>query len=605
MITIEERLKELPHSSGVYLMKNDKDDIIYIGKAKNLKNRVQSYFRDNTSNLSHRAATLIQDKIESIDWIITDSDLEALILEANLIQKKIPKYNVRLKDDKHYPYICVTTSDPYPRLKVVRKAFKNKDRYFGPFSDVKSMRRVLDMIPKIFQLRNCSFEIPVKEPIRPCLSYHIKKCQAPCAGLCTEEQYNESIADILLLLEGKKKAVSRDLKIKMKKAADDKDFEQAAHYRDNIKALESLTRKQLVEISDTKANFDVIAIEHEEECATVVIMEYREGLLTERKNFDLECMLKQGYDELISEFILSYYHSSEMIPKEIFIKDDIEGSLALNEYLTKIKGSKVQVLTPQRGDKKKVLSLAQKNAKMLFIEQVARNMKEESIENSVGLLQKELSLTDLPIHIIGFDISHLGGTNTVASMVDFKNGRPDKSSYKKFNVKTVEGIDDFASMNEVVGRTVKRIYEGDLLKPNLIVVDGGKGQLSSAYATLVEYNLESVPMIGLAKRLEEVFFPGQPEPTLINHESPALKLLQWIRDETHRFAITFQRSKRTASLKRTWLEGIEGVGLKTKEKVYGVYATKKEFLEAPIDDLEIFLGKSKSKSILTYLKDKD
>ncbi|MGL1933793.1 MAG: excinuclease ABC subunit UvrC [Fibrobacterales bacterium] len=602
MTVIKERLKELPRSPGVYLMKNGNDEIIYIGKAKNLKNRVQSYFRDNMSNLSHRAATLIQDKIESIEWIVTDSDLEALILEANLIQKKIPKYNVRLKDDKHYPYICVTTSDPFPRLKVVRKTYKDKDRYFGPYSDVASMRRVLDMIPKIFQLRNCTFEIPVKEPIRPCLSFHIKKCLAPCAGLCTEEQYNESITEILLLLEGKKKTVARDLKIKMKQAAESKDFEQAAHYRDNIKALESLTRKQLVEISDTSANFDVIAIEHESDYATVVVMEYREGLLAERKNFDLDCKLKQEYDELLSEFILSYYHSAEMIPKEIFISEIIEDNQVLDDYLTKIKGTKVQVLTPQRGDKKKVLSLAQKNARMLFIELIARNEKERSIENSVGLLQKELSLNSLPIHIIGFDISHLGGTNTVASMVDFKNGRPDNSSYKKFNVKTVKGIDDFASMNEVVGRTVKRIYEGDLPKPNLIVIDGGKGQLSSAYATLVEYNLESIPIIGLAKRLEEVFFPGESEPTLIDHVSPALKLLQWIRDETHRFAITFQRSKRTASLQRTWLDGIEGVGVKTKGKVYKVYTTKKEFLEAPREELEELLGKTKSGEILKHLK---
>ncbi len=602
MNSIEKRLKELPTSPGVYLMKNASDEIIYIGKAKVLKNRVQSYFRDNTSKLSHRAATLIQDKIQFIDWIVTDSELEALILEANLIQKNNPKYNVRLKDDKHYPYICVTTSDPFPRLKVVRKTKKDKNKYFGPYSDVTSMRRVLDIIPKLFQIRNCNFEIPTKEPIRPCLSYHIKKCQAPCANLCTQEEYSKSIDEILMLLEGKKKTIAHDFKIKMKKAAANKNFEAAAHFRDNIKALESLTNKQLVEISDTKAFFDVIAIEYEEDIATVVIMEYREGLLSERKHFDLDCKMNQEYEELVSEFILTYYATKEQIPKEIYISKELEDRLLLESYLSNIREAKVIVHIPIIGDKKKVLSLAQKNARMLFIETKARKEKEKSIDNAVGLLKNDLQLTNIPVHIIGFDISHLGGTNTVASMVDFKNGRPDKSSYKKFNVKTVEGIDDFASMNEVVGRTVKRISEGDLPTPDLIVVDGGKGQLSSAYRTLVEYKQESIAIIGIAKRLEEVFFPGESEPILINHDSPSLKLLQWIRDETHRFAITFQRSKRTASLQRTWLNDIPGVGEKTKSKIYSVYTTKKELLDAPFEDLVSFLGQKKSDLILEILK---
>ncbi len=602
MNSIEKRLKELPTNPGVYLMKNASDEIIYIGKAKVLRNRVQSYFRDNTSKLSHRAATLIQDKIEYIDWIVTDSELEALILEANLIQKNHPKYNVRLKDDKHYPYICVTTSDPFPRLKVVRKTKKDKNKYFGPYSDVTSMRRVLDIIPKLFQIRNCNFEIPTKEPMRPCLSYHIKKCQAPCADLCTKEEYSKSIEEILMLLEGKKKTIANDFKVKMKAAAANKNFEAAAHFRDNIKALQSLTNKQLVEISDTKAFFDVIAVEYEEDIATVVIMEYREGLLSERKHFDLDCKLNQEYEELISEFILTYYTTKEQTPKEIYVAKDLEERDLLELFLSDIRESKVIIHTPIKGDKKKVLSLAQKNARMLFIENKARKEKEKSIDNAVGLLQNDLFLKSMPVHIIGFDISHLGGTNTVASLVDFKNGRPDKSSYKKFNIKTVDGIDDFASMNEVVGRTVKRISEGNLPKPDLIVIDGGKGQLSSAYKTLVEYKLESISIIGLAKRLEEVFLPGESEPILISHDSPSLKLLQWIRDETHRFAITFQRSKRTASLQRTWLNGIPGVGDKTKEKIYSVYTTKKELLGAPLDDLISFLGNSKAELILKTLK---
>ena len=602
---VADRLEDLPQSPGVYFMKNATDTIIYIGKAKNLKNRVRSYFLDSRDKNGHRAAELIQPYVVDIDWVITSTELDALILEANLIQKHQPKFNVRLKDDKHYPYIVLTTTEAFPRAKLVRRVRQDGNKYFGPFTSGKQVHQVLELLPKLFQMRECDLKLPGKELIRPCLNFHINRCEAPCADLCSADHYNEhTVVGVKNLLSGKYKEITADITSKMKKASDALDFELAGELRDQVRAIEALNRRSHVDMRHAGMEMDLIALARKGNQATIVLMEIREGALLDRRHLNLECLLEQDEGELYLEFLISYYREPEMIPLEICFEQDFQGSELLSEHLSKLRNKMVKFLFPQIGERRKLLNLAQKNAEMLLVEQVARITKARNIAQSVELLQKELGIATSPRHIEGFDISHLGGTQTVASLVTFRDGKPSKNEYRNYNIKTVDYIDDFASMREVMHRRLRRHVESGDPLPDLFLIDGGKGQVSAAWEVVCQYGFEKTQqLVGLAKREEEVFFPGDSNPVLIDKHSPALKLLQRVRNESHRFAITHQRNKRKTRMEGMIdLDGIKGLGEKSRKLLLEKYQTMSKLKLVDFYELRLLLGDSKARILLAYLE---
>lgn len=590
---LEERLSQLPAKPGVYIMKNADGEIIYIGKAKVLKNRVRSYFDGREKN-GHRAASLMLPHIHDIEWIITETEAEALILEATLIKKHIPIYNVRLKDDKHFPYLVLTVREPFPRLILTRSIRSDGNLYFGPFLNSRAIHHLVDIAARLFHIRECHLKLPGKDVIRPCLNYHIGRCAAPCAGLCSQEEYSKGVHDVTLLLEGKRNDLISEWEREMEEASLKLDFETASKKRDAINAVKALNSRQKADVSDASLTLDVISVKRHQKLSTAVILEYRAGVFYGRRHFNLECNLEQSESEVLEEMIGSWYFDNEEIPKEIAIDTELpEDHTLLEEALSAKAKHKVSIIRPQRGEKLGFLKLAQANAEMLLVEMIASIQKYDDVEQSVFTLQQELQLKNTPFRIECVDISHLAGTHTVASLVSFKNGKPDKSNYRKFIIKSVSGVDDFASMREVLTRRIERLHKENIPMPDLFVMDGGKGQVEATASILRELNEPDVPLIGLAKRLEEIVFPGNTPSKILRRQSPALQLLQKVRDEAHRFAITYQRSKRILDLKVEWLS-LPGIGTATRKKILSKYRSREAFLKAPKEDLEILLGKKKS-----------
>ena len=599
------KLEALPTRPGVYLMKNGKGEIVYIGKAINLRNRVRSYFNARSQN-NHMASTLLRDVAKDLEWIITDNEVEALILEANLVNKHSPRYNVQLKDDKHFPYIKVTLSEPYPRLVITRNATSSpgKDVFFGPYTNVRAMRKTIILLNKVFRIRDCDLKLPPAQPIRPCLSFHLKRCDAPCANLTTPLDYRILVDQAVLLLKGKHRDLKRDLEEKMRMAAERDRFEEAGRIRDQIRDLDSVKEEQRVDLGPDQVPRDLIAAARIGKLACILILEIRDGYISGRKNFEIICPLEQDETGVITEFIKGYYlrQGAESIPREIIlshpteVEDNIEGALRC------LRGGALDLEVPIKGEKRRQVNLALENAKLMVAEMVARRERKNRQSYRVTALHEDLGLAHPPVRIEGFDISHLSGTDTVASQVVFIDGKPSKKDYRHYNVKTVEDIDDFASMREVVGRRVKRLIEENQPFPDLILIDGGKGQLSAALDALREYGRLEQPIIGLAKRLEEIFFPGQSEPLIIPKTSASLQLLQEVRDEAHRFAVTFQRSKRKKYLEASWLDEIEGVGIKIKMKLLKTFGAPSAIEAAPEAELTRLAGKKIGLRIFAFLE---
>jgi len=544
---LQSRLQSLPAKPGVYLMRNAKGEIIYIGKAKLLSKRVRSYF-DGKEKAGHRAASLILPHITDIEWIITENEAEALILEANLITKHQPFYNVRQKDDKHFPYLMLTTMEKFPRLKIIRHTKDDENLYFGPFTNSYYMRTILDLVPRLFRLRECNTKFPVKKKKRPCLNYHIGRCSAPCSDMVSEARYMKGVHGARRLLEGKSHEVLAELENEMHNASAEMRFEDAGKLRDQIQAVNSAYAKQKADkANEADLSLDVIAICRAKELATVVIIEYRNGILYDRRHFYLESQLQQEAPEILAEFLPRWYLGidKEDLPNEIAMEislgDDLE---AFEDFLAGLKGKKIHVVVPQRGDKEGFLRIAKANAEMLLVESEAKRFKYDEMNRSIFELQKELDLKSPPFCMECFDISHLAGTEPVASMVRFVNGHPSKADYRTYRVKIALGGDDYASMREVLMRRLTRLQIEHEDFPDLLVVDGGKGQVEVAYGVLLELHLTNIPVIGLAKRLEEIVFPGERQPVLLKRSNPALQLLQRARDEAHRFAVNFQRKRR-------------------------------------------------------------
>lgn len=600
---IERRLAELPALPGVYIMRNSQGKIIYIGKAKVLKNRVRSYF-DGSDHAGHRAATLMLPHIRDIEWIITESESEALILEANLIRKHTPKYNVLLKDDKHFPYLAFSVHEDFPRLFLSRAVRRDGCQYFGPFLNSRMIAQLQDIAARLFKIRECKLKLPLASPARPCLNYHIGRCNAPCAGLISKEEYHKAVLQTQMLLNGKRDDLIAQWEREMQEASDRLDFETAMKKRDAIEALRATGIHQKTDVTDPNLSLDVLSLRRNGTMAAAVIFEYRNGVLCGRRHYRLECRLEEDEAGILQQMLVQWYLDVEHIPGEIATDVILDADREpLEQALAKNAGHKVSIVNPQRGEKVGFLKLAGANADMILVEMRAEVQKYSEIDQSVFELQKVLGLKKTPFRIECVDISHLSGTNTVASLVAFKNGKPDKSNYRKFIIKTVTGVDDFASMREVMTRRIRRLEEEGTPMPDLWVCDGGKGQVDATMQILKELGHDTdLPLIGLAKRLEEIVFPDDRKSIVLHRTSPALKLLQNARDEAHRFAITYQRSKRKKDLEVEWLK-MPGVGHETRVKILSRYKSAEAFMAAPLEDIVDLLGKVRGNSVREQVKE--
>ena len=566
-MSLQSKLKNIPMHPGVYSFMNDKGEIIYIGKAKNLRSRVRSYFQKSKSQ-SPKNLTMIR-HISDLEYIVVRSEVEALLTEANLIKQHAPRYNVMMKDDKSFPFIRIT-NEPYPQVLLTRKIVKDGSKYFGPFTDVYGLRTTLKALHKVFPVRSCSFfldeQVIADKKVKLCLDYHIRKCEGPCEGLVSMEHYQEMIDRIDRFMRGKTKETEDYITEQMQNASTSMLYEEAAMYRDQLEAIRSFNERQ----SKVSAEFedrDVFALAQEGWLGVVVIIRIRSGRIFSREKISLQ-RLDEKDSYTMKTVITRFYMDSGMIPREISLQFSPTDEKELLIWLKKRRQGTVKFLYPQRGEKAKEMRITLQNAKLLLGEWIInRQKRRHKIPNMLAQLKEDLNMDVPPRRIEAFDISHLGGTDTVASMVCFIDARPKKREYRKFNIKTVSGIDDFAAIREVVSRRYKRVKDEKGPLPDLILVDGGKGQLSMALSALRELGLDYIPTVGLAKKLEEVFVPGNPDAQTIQKQSPGLILLRRIRDEAHRFAITFQRQKRNKQLIRSIFGELPGMGKKRLEKL--------------------------------------
>lgn len=600
---IKEKLANLPDNPGIYQFINDKGKIIYIGKAKNLKNRVRSYFHSGIT--SPKTLTLVK-KITDIEIIVTDSEIEALVLESNLVKEYKPRYNINLKDDKSFPFIKVT-NELYPRIYPTRRIVRDGSKYFGPYTDVKSMKSALRMINQIFRIRSCKLDITLssieKKKFKVCLDYHIKKCDGPCEGFISAEDYYEMVTQVNKMLKGKTSELITELSERMDNYSATLEFEKAADLRDRINRLTVISEKQKV-VSDDFEDRDIIAAAFEGKDSAVTIFNVRSGRLIGKKQLKLIIESDETIETILSAIIKQYYSDDLEIPSEIVLETEPAESDLIKEWLKLKNDKKVKLVVPKKKSTlKSLVKMCKENAVLQLKEiQIQKMKKEGRVPFSLAALQRDLSLKKIPKRIECFDISNLQGSDAVASLVVFIDGKPKKSFYRKFIIKSVTGPDDFASMEEVIHRRYKRLLENNELFPDLIMVDGGKGQLSSAVGVLNKLEVKDITIIGLAKRLEEVFLPGQREAVFIPKTSSALKLLQQIRDEAHRFAVTFHRQKRDKRILSTELTNIEGIGKNSAMKLLKTFGSVEVLKSTNVEEIKKVVGESKADKIKSYFK---
>ena len=563
---ILEKIPHLPESPGVYLWRDADGTVLYVGKAKRLRSRVRSYVTgDQLTSIKTQA---LMQQAASLDTIAVPSEAHALILEANLIKEYRPKYNIALRDDKSYPYIKVTITEPFPRVYVTRQLVNDGSRYFGPYTDVGAMRRSLNVVKRIFTVRSCRYDLPDAAPDRPCLDYHIGRCKAPCVLLQSQVEYRAMIDEVILFLDGRADEVMRRVKERIELAAESLDFERAAEMRDVLQHLERMEEPTVV-LEVEGGDRDVIGYARDGADACVTWMRIRSGKLLARDHQFFENVHDEMDAAVLQAFLVGPYRIAEERARELLIPLELEEREVVEESLD---GAKIH--TPQRGPRRELVDLATQNARHLLEE--ARLTGEETDERAgdpVYELQRQLGLQRVPRALVCFDISHAQGTDTVASCVWFQNGRPYRAEYRKFKVRDVQGIDDFASMNEVVTRYFRRRLDEGKAIPDLVVIDGGKGQLSAAHAALEALGLGSLPLISLAKREEEIFMVGRSESLRLPRRSPALRILQQARDEAHRFAITFQRKRRKMRTVTSELLRIPGVGERKRRQLLEAFGS--------------------------------
>jgi excinuclease ABC subunit C len=586
----------LPTSPGVYIFKDAGDTVIYVGKAKNVRSRVASYF--NRSGDGRPKIAELRERVRQIDFIVTGSETEALVLEANLIKRHRPRFNASLKDDKSYPYIVVTTGDEYPRVFATRSSHDPRHRYFGPFPSAGSVHATLDVLNKTFPFRKCRGPEPGRRSGVPCLNYHIGRSAAPCIGAISKVDYDGIIADVISFLEGRVDGLILEREAAMREAARDTDFERAARLRDEISALSHVRDRQQATIA-SEDSFDAFGSYAEGETACVQVFAVREGQIVNRDSFLLDNYGESRAEDVALQFVPQYYGTAA-VPREVLVQsDDRQDELdTLADHLSGLRGTRVEVRRPRRGDKRRILEMAVRNAELgLEHERMLDEARRNRVASTLDGLREELALPRLPVRIECYDISNTMGTNSVASMVVFQGGRPAKSEYRRFRVRTVEGADDFASMAEVIRRRLERLEVEDekfTPAPDLILLDGGKGQLSAVIPVLEEMKvgdeLPDIPLRSLAKREEEIFEPGRPEPVILERNSPELHLLQRVRDEAHRFANAYHTKLRGRAMIASVLDDLPGVGPERKKKILAHFGTPEAFLNASLEELESVPG---------------
>lgn len=600
MFDFQHQLKILPDKPGVYIMKNSLGEVIYVGKAKILKNRVRQYFQ-NSKNHTEKVRAMVK-HIAEFEYIVTDSEMEALILECNLIKKYSPRYNIALKDDKFYPFIKITTNDDFPRVYVTRNFAKDGNKYFGPYTNGTAVYEVMGLIKKLFPLRTCKKSIVEGEkPTRACLNYHINLCKAPCAGYISKADYGKMIDEIISILNGTDTSIMKSLKVEMEKAAEELKFEKAAKIRDRILAIELISEKQkMFTVKEGDEDFIDLYTDEKDGCAQVFFV--REGKVTGREHFMLENVSEEPVKEVISSFIASFYGGTAQIPKTIYVPEEIEDQELIEKFLTDKRGSKVWIKTPKKGDKKNLLDMVRNNAKIM-LEQFKEKMVEEKELNKSALteLADVLGLDSLPVRIEAYDISNIQGVDSVGTMVVFENGKAKNSDYRRFKIKTVQGPNDYESMREILSRRfahgldeVNKIKERNLeyskgkfcIFPDLIMMDGGKGQVNIALEVLNEFGIE-IPVCGLVKddkhRTRGIIFNN--EEILVKRGSGLMNLITRIQDEVHRYAITYHRSLRDKRTLHSILEDIPRIGEKRRRNLLIKFGSVENIKKATMEEL--------------------
>jgi excinuclease ABC subunit C len=608
-----DRRRDLPDEPGVYLFRDAKGKVIYVGKAKSIKKRVASHF----SNPSTRAGREILQMIDQIEALVVQTESEALLVEQNFIKQYKPRLNIRLRDDKSYPYIAISLDEEFPRVYFTRERHRRDRAYFGPYSNAKRVRSTLEVLGKVFMFRSCDGPTPGRRSGSPCLDYFIKRCEAPCVGYVDRDGYRKAIDGVIAFLSGRYKEIERSLEFEMRMASAEQRFEDAARERNRLRAIRSLLERQRV-AHEGSGSFDAIAVAASEGEANAQVFQVRDGVLSDRQSFYLDNASDEPLHAIAEAFILQYYASAMSVPPMIIVQQGLEDPLALEEALSARRDSRVEIRAAERGDKRRILELAERNARLAIDQERLRSerSRQQRVEALDGL-QQALGLDTIPLRIECFDISTLMGTNTVASMVVFEGGAPKKSDYRRFRVFSVGdaqdapedgerfdyGPDDFAAMEEILGRRYARWesqrdvsphdkdYDPSFAAlPNLVVIDGGKGQLAAGLRALQGFRDRGVVVISLAKRIEEVFIPGREQPLLLAHDTPELQLLQRVRDEAHRFAITHHRTRRDRAMTSSVLDELPGVGPARKRALLAHFGSPDRILSASREELESVPG---------------
>ncbi|HEV7395520.1 MAG TPA: excinuclease ABC subunit UvrC [Pyrinomonadaceae bacterium] len=606
-MNLKQKLKEIPTSPGVYLHKDANGKIIYIGKAKNLRSRVRQYFQAGGPvrfGYDIKTVELVK-QIADVEFIVTDNEVEALILEGTLVKQHQPRFNYKLKDDKSYPHLKLTVNEPFPKVVITRRIQRDGALYFGPFLPASMARKTIDLINRTFQLRTCDIEIDGKAP-RPCLEYHIKRCLGPCVkGLCTPEQYQEAVRDVRLLLEGRNTELADTLEGRMITASDEMHYELAAKYRDLRKTVIKLSEQQKM-ASSPERDVDIFGYYRENERLALQLFTLREGQIVGRREFFWEDLPRDNFNPaLFLSEVLAQYYSSDYVPREIYVPVDFEDRELLEKALSARKGRRVRIIDPQRGEKRDLIDLVEKNAKLAFDQRF--RVLQPDMKLVLEELQETLELPHFPARIESFDVSNIQGAENVAGMVVCENGKMNRSQYRKFRIRTVEGSNDVASMREAVSRRYRRVLDENLPLPNLIMIDGGKGQLGAAAAALRELDLEALPMVGIVKppgrhnEVSHLLVKGrEDEPVYLDSHSLILRLLQMIRDETHRYAVTYHRKRRELRDFTSELTAIPGVGEKRKNRLLRNLGSIQRIARASVLELAPFVGKKTAAEIVEH-----
>ena len=617
------KIRTIPTQPGVYLYKNAEGEVIYVGKAKNLRARVRSYFQEGVGEANAKTGSLLREAVD-VDYIVVDNNREALALENNLIKQKKPRFNILLRDDKTYPYIKLTLGERFPRVYVTRRLKKDGSEYYGPYFPGNLAYRIVDLIHRHFLVPSCKVDLTRYHP-RPCLQFYIKRCLGPCVqDLTTLEAYQEAVRDVQLLLEGRQTDLSRGLRARMQQAAEDQEYERAARYRDLISTVEQLQEKQRMAAVEGD-DMDVFGYHFENQMLAVNVFHLRGGKILDRREFFWEDLPEfdtppaiedgatvpqdgrpQGFQPgtFFSALLKQVYIDQQYVPRDIIVPVDFEDRPELEELLAEKRGTKMEILVPQRGEKRSLIDLAAQNAKQSF-DQRFRVMKPQA-KAVQEALQDALGLLDLPKRIECFDISHIQGAETVASMVVWEDGKMNKSEYRKFIVRSVQGVDDFASMREVVGRRYKRLRDEDKPFPSLVLIDGGLGQLHAAAQALEQLEITNQPLAAIAKKEEIIYVYGQEdEPVVLDRHSPVLHLVQMVRDESHRFAVTFHRKRRQMRDRASELLEIPGIGERTRQRLLQHFGSVRAVQQADAAALSAILNKAQTEAVLKHFENQN